>query len=62
MDLVKAQCRKGLAILFISSEMSEVLRVSDRIAVLRDRQKIGEIAGNDADEPGIFRMIAGGEA
>lgn len=39
MDLVKAQCRKGLAILFISSEMSEVLRVSDRIAVLRDRPK-----------------------
>lgn len=62
MDLVKAQCRKGLAILFISSEMSEVLRVSDRIAVLRDRQKIGEVAGNEADEPGIFRMIAGGEA
>jgi simple sugar transport system ATP-binding protein len=62
MELVKAQCRKGLAILFISSEMSEVLRVSDRIAVLRDRQKIGEIAGQDADEQRIFQMIAGAEA
>lgn len=62
MELVKAQCRKGLAILFISSEMSEVLRVSDRIAVLRDRQKIGEIAGQDADEQNVFRMIAGAEA
>ncbi len=59
MDLVKEQCRKGLAILFISSEMPEVLRVSDRIAVLRDRQKIGELAGNDADEQKVFRMIAG---
>ena len=62
MDLVKEQCRKGLAILFISSEMSEVLRVSDRISVLRDRQKIGEIAGGDADEQKVFRMIAGAES
>ncbi|WP_018605666.1 sugar ABC transporter ATP-binding protein [Uliginosibacterium gangwonense] len=62
MDLVKTQCRKGLAILFISSEMSEVLRVSDRIAVLRDRQKIGELDGASADEQSIFRMIAGGES
>jgi galactofuranose transport system ATP-binding protein len=62
MDLVKEQCAKGLAIVFISSEMSEVLRVSDRIAVLRDRQKIGEIAGHEADEQRVFRMIAGGEA
>jgi simple sugar transport system ATP-binding protein len=62
MDLVKTQCRKGLAILFISSEMSEVLRVSDRIAVLRDRQKVGEIDGKAADEQSVFRMIAGAEA
>jgi len=62
MDLVKEQCRRGLAILFISSEMSEVLRVSDKIAVLRDRQKIGEIAGRDADEQKVFRMIAGAES
>ena len=59
MDLVKVLCRKGLAILFISSEMPEVLRVSDKIAVLRDRQKIGEMDGNEADEQKVFRMIAG---
>ena len=62
MDLVTEQCRKGLAILFISSEMPEVLRVSDNIAVLRDRRKIGEIAGKDADEQKVFRMIAGVES
>jgi len=62
MDLVREQCRKGLAILFISSEMPEVLRVSDKIAVLRDREKIGEISGKDADEQTVFRMIAGVES
>ena len=62
MDLVKQQCAKGQAIVFISSEMSEVLRVSDRVAVLRDREKIGEVQAAQIDEPGIFRMIAGAEA
>ncbi|MDP9109932.1 MAG: ATP-binding cassette domain-containing protein, partial [Pseudomonadota bacterium] len=59
MELIVAQCRKGLAILFISSEMSEVLRISDRIAVLRDRRKIGEVDACDTSEQGIYQMIAG---
>ncbi|HAT31154.1 MAG TPA: sugar ABC transporter ATP-binding protein [Janthinobacterium sp.] len=62
MELIIAQCRKGLAILFISSEMSEVLRISDRVAVLRDRRKIAELAAGDTDEQGIYRLIAGGRA
>ncbi len=62
MDMIKAQCRKGLAILFISSEMAEVLRISDRIAVLRDRRKVGELAGATAVEQDVFRMIAGAES
>ncbi len=62
MALVTAQCERGLAILFISSEMAEVLRVSDDIAVLRDRSKIGQLAGADADEGAVYRMIAGGQA
>ncbi|MES2740357.1 MAG: sugar ABC transporter ATP-binding protein [Pseudomonadota bacterium] len=61
MDLIVAQCRKGMAILFISSEMSEVLRISDRIAVLRDRHKIGERGAGDIDEQGIYQMIAGAQ-
>ena len=59
MELIVTQCRRGLAILFISSEMSEVLRISDRIAVLRDRRKIGEVDACDISEQGIYQMIAG---
>jgi simple sugar transport system ATP-binding protein len=59
MALIVAQCRKGLAILFISSEMSEVLRISDRIAVLRDRRKIGELEACDTSEQDIYQRIAG---
>jgi monosaccharide-transporting ATPase len=59
MDRMLALCASGLAILFISSEVSEVLRVSHRVAVLRDRRKIAEVAGNASNEDNIYRLIAG---
>jgi simple sugar transport system ATP-binding protein len=59
MDRMLALCGKGLGILFISSEVSEVVRVSHRVAVLRDRRKIAEVAGNVTNEDDIYRLIAG---
>ncbi|WGS54935.1 sugar ABC transporter ATP-binding protein (plasmid) [Paraburkholderia sp. D15] len=60
MDRVLALCANGLGILFISSEVSEVVRVSHRIAVLRDRRKVAEVAGHTASEDDVYRLIAGG--
>ena len=60
MDRVLALCAKGLAIVFISSEVSEVVRVSHRIAVLRDRRKVAEVEGHAASEDSVYRLIAGG--
>ncbi|HEU5296539.1 MAG TPA: sugar ABC transporter ATP-binding protein [Burkholderiaceae bacterium] len=51
--------RAGLAVLFISSEMDEVVRVSDRIVVLRDRRKVGELP-SDTSEQDVFQLIAAG--
>ncbi|MFP3795111.1 MULTISPECIES: sugar ABC transporter ATP-binding protein [Paraburkholderia] len=59
MDRVRALCAKGLGILFISSEISEVVRVSDRIAVLRDRRKVAELAGAKRSEHEVYDLIAG---
>ena len=59
MDQILALARDGLAVLFISSEMSEVVRVSDRIVVLRDRRKVGELPG-DSSEQAVYHMIAAG--
>jgi len=55
-------CDRGMAVLFISSEMEEVLRYSDRVAVMRDRRKVAEMASGDADEHTVFQIIAGGQA
>ncbi|WP_027796969.1 sugar ABC transporter ATP-binding protein [Paraburkholderia acidipaludis] len=60
MDRVRALCAKGLGILFISSEISEVVRVSDRIAVLRDRRKVAELEGHGRSEDEVYDLIAGG--
>ncbi|CAB3749806.1 sugar ABC transporter ATP-binding protein [Paraburkholderia humisilvae] len=61
MDRVLALCAKGLGMLFISSEVSEVVRVSHRIAVLRDRRKVAEIAGNAVSEDQVYQLIAGSD-
>lgn len=48
----------GMAILFISSELEEVVRCSDRIAVLRDRNFLCELEGGEMDEGNIMQIIA----
>jgi monosaccharide-transporting ATPase len=62
MDQVMELCEAGMAVVFISAEMDEVLRYSDRIAVMRDRRKVAEVAAAGADEQQVYRIIAGGEA
>jgi simple sugar transport system ATP-binding protein len=37
--------------------MEEVVRVSDRIVVMRDRSKVGELPGNSSEQA-VFHMIA----
>jgi simple sugar transport system ATP-binding protein len=57
---VMALCDNGMAVVFSSSEMDEILRYSDRVVVLRDRTKVGEMTGAEADENKVFQIIAGG--
>ena len=59
MNEILALARGGLAVLFISSEMDEVVRVSDRIVVLRDRSKVGELPGNSSEQA-VYHLIAAG--
>jgi galactofuranose transport system ATP-binding protein len=62
MDYVTTLCRKGMSILFISSELPEVLRICDRIAVMRDRKACGDYPRGALDENSVLHVIAGGEA
>jgi len=52
----------GMAVLFISSEIDEMLRTCSRLGVMRDLQKIGELSGDEMSSAAIMAEIASGEA
>jgi len=52
---------QGKSVAFISSELDEMLRTCSRMVVMRDRNKIGELTGQDLNQETIMRTIAGGE-
>lgn len=56
--LVLDLAEEGKSILFISSELEEVLRTSHRIVVLRDRKKAAEYPGDVSDQT-IMQTMAG---
>nr|WP_255570233.1 sugar ABC transporter ATP-binding protein [Cohnella sp. CFH 77786] len=57
--LVLQLAGEGMSVLFVSSELEEVLRVSDRIAVLRDRRVVKEIADQNISQQHVMQAIAG---
>jgi galactofuranose transport system ATP-binding protein len=56
--LIASLCAQGMSILFISSELEEVVRACDRVYVLRDRQMIAELEGARVSEQVIMQTIA----
>ena len=57
MDEILRLAASGMSVLFISSEMNEVVRMSHRIAVLRDRHKVGELP-EGSSEDAVYDLIA----
>jgi monosaccharide-transporting ATPase len=60
--LIEQLSREGMAIVFISTELEEVVRRSHRVAVLRDRKKVAELIGDRINERTIMSIIAGQES
>lgn len=48
----------GLSVIFISSELEEVLRLAQRVVVMRDRKNIGELDASGLDVEGLINYIA----
>lgn len=59
--LIIRLAEEGKGILFISSEIEEMLRTCNRLAVLRDGEKVGELSGDMTQEK-VMHAIAGGES
>ncbi len=58
--LVLDLAKQGISVIFISSELDEMLRTCSRLIVLRDRIKIKELTGNELETNIIMNTIAGG--
>jgi ribose transport system ATP-binding protein len=56
--LIDELAGNGLAVLLISSELSEVVEGSDSVVVLRDGAALGTLRGKDISEDRIMGMIA----
>lgn len=61
-ELVLKLRGEGMAVLFISSEMEEILEVADQVILLKDRKKVGTLEGESLTEPAIMKVLASHES
>jgi ribose transport system ATP-binding protein len=57
--LMEELAEAGVAILFVSSEMEEVLSMSDRILVMHEGRLAGELVGDGCSEEAVMRLATG---
>ena len=56
--IVRDLAKQGMSVVMISSEISEVVRNSNRVMVLRDGRKLGELTGGEISQEEIMKRIA----
>lgn len=60
-QLMNELTERGVAILMVSSELPEVLGMSDRILVVHEGRISGEVSGEDATQEQIMTLATGGQ-
>ena len=58
--LMLEMCNDGVSVIFISSELDEIIRCSNKIEVMRDRKKVAELDGETCTQQTILNVIAEG--
>ncbi|MBR5110011.1 MAG: sugar ABC transporter ATP-binding protein [Clostridia bacterium] len=58
--LVLRLAEEGMSVTFISSEIEEMLRTCSRLIVMRDRNIVGELTGDELTQDHVMYTIAGG--
>jgi ribose transport system ATP-binding protein len=57
--IVRDLTSSGVAVVYVSHQLPEVLEIADRISVLRDGQLVGTVRPSDVDEARLARMMVG---
>ena len=58
--LVLKLAGEGMSVMFISSEIEEMIRTCGRMIVMRDGRKVGELEEHELSQMSIMKAIAGG--
>jgi ribose transport system ATP-binding protein len=58
-EIIEGLKSSGVAIVYVSHRLSEVLRIADRVTVLRDGKWIATVPAADLDESHLARMMVG---
>ncbi|AJY45215.1 sugar ABC transporter ATP-binding protein [Martelella endophytica] len=58
LHLIRDITAEGMAILIISSELDELISISDRVIVVRDRRHVAELTGSEIASENIVKAIA----
>lgn len=58
--LMEKMAEQGVAIIMVSSELTEVMGMSDRIIVMRDGEITGELAKEEFSEQNILNYTVEG--
>jgi ribose transport system ATP-binding protein len=59
-NVINDMASRGVAVIMVSSELPEVLGMSDRIMVVREGKVMGILDGKDADQTKIMTLATGG--
>ena len=57
--LVRELAENGVGVIFISSELPEIVGMSDRVLVMHEGEKSGELTGDDINEKQIIHIASG---
>jgi ribose transport system ATP-binding protein len=55
-ELLRTLREQGVATLLVSSELTELVNVADRVLVMRDGRIRGEVSGSDLDRSQILHL------
>jgi ABC-type sugar transport system ATPase subunit len=60
-EIIKTLRDQGISFIYISHRLEEIFQVADRVMVLRDGQKAGELDGKTANREDIIKLMVGRE-
>jgi ribose transport system ATP-binding protein len=59
LEMIGGLKARGIAVMFVSHRLHEVVAACDRVVVLRDGQQVGQLTGSDITHDGMVKLMVG---